>query len=332
MKPFEAARHLLPDTPWSAAPAGEARAPANIALCKYWGKRDPALNLPVTSSLSVSLGQLGAHTRIEPAERDVVSLDGMPLESGDPFAARVSAYLDLFRWSPELAWRVETSSSVPVGAGLASSASGFAALVLALDRLYGWQLPTRRLSILARLGSGSASRSVCPGFVEWHAGSREDGMDSFAERLDADWPSFRIGLLVLSRTPKPIGSREGMNRTTATSGLYAAWPDMVARHLEEIREAIRDRDLPRLGEAAEANALAMHATMIAARPPVLYWTKDSLATMQQVWARRADGLPVFLTMDAGPNVKLLYEEASAGAVREAFPELQEVGPFRERAG
>ena len=222
---------------------------------------------------------------------------------------------------------METHTNVPVAAGLASSASGFAALVLALDELMGWGLGRKDLSILARMGSGSASRSLYEGFVEWHAGEREDGMDSYAEPLDTAWPDLRIGLVLLSEGEKPVGSREAMNRTVETSALYASWPDLVARDIGRIKPALMRQDLHAMGSIAESNALSMHATMIGAWPPVVYWTPESLRTMHEVWQLRADGLPLYFTMDAGPNVKLIYEAGSQDRVQEAFPGLISVQPF-----
>lgn len=299
-----------------------AYAPANIALCKYWGKRDNELNLPVTDSLSLALGRLGSRCRLAVADgADAVSLNGVDLPPDHPFSQRLFRFLDAFRLAGKPRYRVETVNTIPTAAGFASSASGFASLVLALDALHGWNLGERHLSILARLGSGSACRSLWQGFVHWHAGTDPDGMDSYAEPLPDAWPELGIGLLVLECGKKSIGSTEAMRRTVETSALYAAWPAKVAADLEALRRAIAERDFHTLGETAESNALAMHATMIAARPPVLYWQGASLDAMQKVWAARRDGLPLYFTMDAGPNLKLLYRETDIAAVEALFPGL-----------
>lgn len=302
-------------------------APSNIALCKYWGKRNTELNLPVTDSLSLALGNLGSrcHLAVIDEAQDRVLLNGQPLSSEQPFVVRLSRYLDLFRDIPGRCYRVSAVNTVPTAAGFASSASGFASVVLALDALYDWQLSERKLSILARLGSGSACRSLWQGFVRWHAGDTEDGMDSYAEPLSEQWPELRLGLLRVSDAPKAVGSTEAMRRTVETSALYAAWPNQVAADMETLLHALHHRDFETLGATAEANALAMHATMLAARPPVLYWHEASLAAMHTVWSCRRDGLPVYFTMDAGPNLKLLYRESDATAVTSAFaPRFQSV--------
>jgi diphosphomevalonate decarboxylase len=309
----------------SPASRGEAYAPANIALCKYWGKRDPELNLPVNSSLSISLGELGTRTVIRFAEsEDRILLNGT--RASTVFSARLSAYLDLFR--PEGShFLVETENTIPTAAGLASSASGFAALIQALDQLMGWNFNPRELSMLARIGSGSASRSIFNGFAVWHAGQRADGMDSYAEGFPGTWDELRIGILEVSGEQKKIGSTEGMIRTTQTSELYESWPKQAACDYDELRMAIAAKDFSLLGKTAENNALAMHATMMASWPPLCYWEPGSVAFMKEVWKAREEGIDVYFTMDAGPNLKLLYLKSDQNAIDRLFPEMQVVNPF-----
>jgi len=308
--------------------SGAAFAPSNIALCKYWGKRDAALNLPVNSSLSISLGHLGTRTEVRLSGEDRVFLNGKAVAGEDVFALRTLEFLDLFRpMFGNAAFEVRTENNIPTAAGLASSASGFAALVLALDDLAGWGLDKKRLSMLARLGSGSAARSVFDGFVQWHAGNSPDGLDSFAEPVSKPWKAFRIGILELSNARKPVGSRDGMNRTVETSELYKSWPRQAAADLETIRAAIDAQDFPTLGKTAERNALAMHATMLAAWPPLLYLQPETVEQVHKVQRVRADGLEAYLTIDAGPNIKLLFLEQNESAAIDAFPGLQAIQPF-----
>lgn len=308
--------------------SGRGRAPSNIALVKYWGKRDTSLNLPVTSSLSISLGQLGTTTEIAPKDGpDEVVLNGLPVPPETGFARRLRDYLDLFRPAPGAGYRVVTVNTIPTAAGLASSASGYAALVMALDDLHGWGLLPEQRSILARLGSGSASRSVYHGFAEWHAGAREDGMDSLATRLDAAWPDLRIGLVKISVEEKAVSSRDAMKGTVETSLLYKVWPEQVARDLAAVHAAIAQRDFGLLGRTAENNALAMHATALAGWPPVLFWKAESVAAMHRVWRLRAAGVPVFFTMDAGPNLKLIADQQNVREIAAEFPAVEWVAPF-----
>ena len=317
----------LRDRPWGQQETVSVYAPANIALCKYWGKRDRTLNLPVTDSLSISLGELGSHCTLSIADEDAYVLNGKAVEMHTPFATRLCAFLDLFRGRAGYHYRVEAVNTIATAAGFASSASGFAAVVMALHALHGWAIDERVLSIFARMGSGSACRSLWHGFVHWHAGEIQDGSDSFAEPLRSDWTTLRVGLLAVDAGAKPVSSREAMNRTVGTSALYGSWPQQVAQDLATLLHAIASQDFHVLGGCAEQNALAMHATMMAARPAVLYWQPATVKAIQTVWEVRAAGLPLYFTMDAGPNVKLLFTEDAQDAVLQTFPAVQVANPW-----
>ncbi|MBV0933171.1 diphosphomevalonate decarboxylase [Marinobacterium weihaiense] len=328
MKRTDVLDRLVPRVVKASASA-EQFAPSNIALCKYWGKRDRELNLPINASLSVSLDYLGSHTRLIPVDgqRDEVWLNGQQLQPGARFSQKVSAFIDLFRRDQDLYFRVETRNNIPTAAGLASSASGFAALTLALNDALALDLPPEQLSILARMGSGSACRSLFTGFVQWNMGLREDGMDSHGIPLARTWPGFCIGLVEIDAAEKATDSRSGMQRTVETAHLYQSWPLQAAADLSKLQQAIEARDFELLGQTAEQNALSMHATMIASWPPLLYWQPESVAAMQKVWQLRAEGMPVYFTMDAGPNLKLLFQREDRDALLKHFPGLETVEPF-----
>jgi diphosphomevalonate decarboxylase len=279
-------------------------APANIALIKYWGKRDSELNLPVTSSLSLALRH-GTHTKIQLSSKDSCLLNGK--ECPPNFMKRLFSFIDLFR-APDTFFHIETTNEIPTGAGFASSSSGFSALVLCLNELYDWQLDKKSLSILARLGSGSASRSLYTGFVLWHRGDLSNGLDSFAEPLDQQMPDLQLELATISAQEKPIDSRSAMQKTIESSPLYKAWPDTVARDMAAIKSALESQNFPLFAQTAESNALAMHATMIAASPSICYFLPESIALMHRIWQLRKDGLELYFTMDAGPNLKLLFQK------------------------
>lgn len=312
----------------AAQSTGRAYAPVNIALIKYWGKRDTHLNLPITDSLSISLRTLGSHSDISLCEgSDQIYLNGHQLDSQHAFSQRTSRYLDLFRPHKDSGFILQTRNDVPTAAGLASSASGYAALVLALDDLFQWQLDKQQLSILARIGSGSASRSLWNGLVHWHAGERSDGLDSYATPLTDTLPDLRIGLLTLSSQAKPTSSRLGMQQTVNGLSLYPAWPAMVKQHLQEIQAAIAAKDIARIGEISEHNALSMHATMLSASPALCYFLPETMASLHQLWQARAEGLACWATLDAGPNVKLIFSQENTAAVQSVFPEVQIITPF-----
>ncbi|MBN1479791.1 diphosphomevalonate decarboxylase [candidate division KSB1 bacterium] len=307
---------------------GKAFAPSNIALCKYWGKRNAELNLPINSSLSISLGHLGTETVISQNESsDDMWLNDRHLDADETFAKRLIAYLNLFRPSPDFFFKISTTNNFPTAAGLASSASGYAALILALDDFFDWNLEGKALSILARLGSGSASRSVYQGFVQWYRGASDDGMDSYAEQLPEVWPELRLAVLTVSHATKPVSSTEGMQKTVETSTLYKSWPEKAERDLDLLRTAIQYKYFEQLGSVAESNALAMHATMIDTSPPVLYWLPETVAIFRKIWHLRRQGEQLYFTIDAGPNVKLLYEKPDEKMIQNHFPHAEIINPF-----
>ena len=308
--------------------SGAAYAPANIALAKYWGKRDRALNLPVNGSLSISLSTLGTHTTIRAAANDRITLNGTDAAADSILHRRTFAYIDLWRRGDPQPLHVETTNTIPTAAGLASSASGFAALARALVRYWQLDLPEGDLSALARLGSGSAARSLWHGFVKWERGTRDDGRDSIAAPIASDWQELRIALVEIDSGAKKTASGDGMNHTTATSPLYAAWPATAQADLAAIEAAIHARDFSALGSVAEANALAMHATMLAARPALCYLQAQTLTTLHRLWQARAEGLEIYATIDAGPNVKILCRARDEAAVRALFPQALWVNPFQ----
>lgn len=305
-------------------------APSNIALSKYWGKRDKALNLPQNSSLSISLRDWGSRTKISASTtgQDQVSLNETPLPLESPFAQKLLTHVNAFRRNQDLPLRIETINTIPTAAGLASSASGFAALTLALDAAFGLDLPKPTLSMLARIGSGSASRSLWHGFVEWQRGKDADGSDSLAHPLDVIWPDFRIAIVPVDTGPKSQSSRDGMNHTTATSPLYQVWPEQAEIDCTTIREAVLEKNFETLGATAEANALAMHATMMAARPALVYLKPQSWQILDEVKESRTAGHAIYATMDAGANVKLLFLSQDEAHVKEAFPTADIIRPFK----
>jgi diphosphomevalonate decarboxylase len=306
-----------------ARPAVTVRAGTNIALVKYWGKRDAALNLPAAGSLSLTLAGLGTETRVRflpgSGAPDRIELNGAP--AGEKEARRVSRFLDLVRARAGLdaPAEVTTRNDVPTAAGLASSASGFAALAVAAARAAGLALPPAALSELARRGSGSAARSIFGGFVEMAAGTRADGADAVARPLleEGAW-DVRLVVAVTTTGAKEIGSTEAMDHTAATSPYYAAWIASVPDDLAAARAAIFARDLARLGAVAERSALRMHASALAADPAILYWNPATIEAIAVVRALRRAGTLAFVTIDAGPHVKVLCAAADAGRVEAAL--------------
>lgn len=292
-----------------------ATAHANIALIKYWGKRDEELVLPYTSSLSLTLDGLRTVTTVKFGDlaADTATLDGEPLHG--IALTRISTFLDLVRERAGFHSHatVISRNEVPTAAGLASSASGFAALAGAAAAAAGLDLDARALSRLARRGSGSASRSIYGGLALWHAG--HDDESSFAEPVHSPL-DLAILVILVDDGVKSVSSRVAMRSTVATSPLFFRWVEDSARDLEIALRAVAEGDLATLGETAEANALGMHATMRAAVPPISYFTSGTQDALAAVREARAAGLPAWATIDAGANVKVLTSAADAERLAE----------------
>ncbi len=193
--------------------------------------------------------------------------------------------------------------------------------MLALDKLYALNLDKKTLSILARLGSGSACRSLWPGFVEWQKGSSAEGRDSHGVPLNHTWPSLRVGLMILNKNPKPISSRVAMEQTRATSFFFDAWKQQVEHDLQAMKEAIAQRNFAVFGELVENNAQSLHGLMMTASPSIIYSNADTVSAWEAVRAARKNGLPVYFTQDAGPNLKLFFQEEDEEKVLRIFPNL-----------
>ncbi len=286
----------------------------NIAFIKYWGNRDESLRLPSNGSISMNLDGLFTRTKItwnenRKSSKDTLTLNGAPITGRA--LQRVSNFLDLVRQMAGLDLRAEVVSenNFPSGAGIASSASAFAALALASTRAAGLDLEPAALSRLARRGSGSACRSIPGGFVEWTAGTSDE--DSFAATIapPEHWPLVDV-IAILSSAHKPTGSTEG-HAQARTSPLQAARVDDAPRRLDLCRRAILDRDFAAFAEITEIDSNLMHAVMMTSSPPLFYWQPGTLAVMQAIRAARLNGLPACATVDAGPNVHVICEKTSA---------------------
>ena len=282
------------------------RAHTNIAFIKYWGKEDEALILPKNNSLSLTLDAFYTDTQVcfdKKLNKDILFIDGEEQDKKALKKARV--ILDLERKEAgihEFA-RIDSKNHVPTAAGLASSASGLAALAGAASLAAGLNLTKEELSRLARRGSGSASRSIYGGFAEWQKGSSD--IDSFAIPIDeADWDIGMI-FIIVDDGRKEVSSTEGMRRVVETSPYYDGWISSTKEDLIDMKSAIKKQDIVKVGEIAERSALKMHALNLSANPPFNYWSPESIEAMRMVSELRKQGYPVYLTMDAGPNVKLI---------------------------
>lgn len=328
------------------APPGKAtaRAPANIALIKYWGAEEVDEGLPLNRSLSmtltrcVSLCTVEAHP--EEGEDEVFRVDDRGgLDPADPpFAGPVLRHLErLRRWADRrVRFRAATRTGFPMGAGLASSASGFAALTLAAVRALDRDPDPEELSILARRsGSGSAARSCFGGYVEWPAGDGDDELDPGAPArpvLPRDHWDLRDVIALVDRSPKKVSSREG-HRRAETSPHFATRLARLPERLHAVRRALEERDFGALAPLVEAESVELHMIAMTSRPPIFYWSGGSVEVMEAVRTLREEGVRACFTMDAGPNVHVLCPAEDEGAVAERLSALDAVGGLiRDRVG
>ncbi len=298
----------------------KARAHSNIALIKYWGKRNVELNIPAVGSISLTLDALWSETEIvfdEKLQKDELILDNHRASAKE--IKRTSAFLDLLRKraGTTLKARVISANNFPTAAGLASSASGFAALTLAAAHALNLKLSDKELSIMARRGSGSAARSIFGGFVEMLAGTADDGSDSFAQPIvPEDFWDIRLLIGITSSQPKKVGSTDGMTLSRKTSPYYQAWLNAQPQDLHQMRQAILQKDFEQVGELSEHSCLKMHALALSSKPGILYWNAITVDAMHAVRELRRKGVPAYFTIDAGPQIKVLCQPKDEIRVRD----------------
>lgn len=292
-----------------------AQAQPNIALVKYWGKRDTGRNLPAVGSLSITLDTLYSRmsvTFLDDSGADLLLVNGEP---NTVMLPRVSSCIDRITGHDRRAARVESEFNFPVAAGLASSSSAFAALVLATCEESAKNTDVLTMARIAGSVSGSAARSFYNGFVELSATGEEIDVGSIAN--PDDWP-IKVVVAVTETAPKLLSSGEAMIRTAKTSPFYSSWVEQQPDDLAAARQAIERRDFEQLAAVSEHNCLKMHSVMWTSRPPVVYWNAATLACMDAVRDLQRESIPVFFTIDAGPQLKAICLPSAEATVREAL--------------
>jgi diphosphomevalonate decarboxylase len=294
-----------------------AQAHPNIALIKYWGKADLPGNVPAVPSLSVTLGGLTTRTeaQLTDSPANELVMNGSLVQ--DP---RVLTCIDRFRAAAgcEQGVRVTTQNDFPTAAGLASSASGFAALVGVLNALFELNRSPAELSVEARRGSASAARSIHGGFVSLTGAA--DDPESWQGRPVASaehWP-LEVVVAICSTAAKPVSSSEGMRATAATSPYYDRWVSGAHEDYQQAYAAIQGRDFDALAQLSESSCLKMHALMLSTKPALLYWNAATLACIERIRGLQAEGTPVFFTIDAGPQLKAVCLPEAGEAVAAAL--------------
>lgn len=290
----------------------------NVALIKYWGKRDATANLPAVGSLSLTLA--GLHTRTVLSFDASLAADQLWVNGALDAAAsaRAARCLDILRERAGVSSHalIRSSNDFPTGAGLASSASGFAALVCAAAAALGIERSDPLLDEVARLGSGSAPRSLHDGIVLLDI---DDSAGVVCRSISApdDWP-LHVVVGVTSRAAKPVGSTGGMESSRLTSPYYQPWVDSHPADLRAALDAVAKRDFEQLADLSEYSCLKMHAVALSSRPGLIYWSGATVDCMQRIRELRAAGVPVFFTVDAGPQVKAVCLPDAAPAVAAAL--------------
>lgn len=300
----------------------------NIALIKYWGKKDEKLKTPLNNSISMTLDKLYTLTSAEiiNSEKDEVFFNNEKASLDNEL--KIVKFIDLFRKhfdKTNLKLKITTENNFPTASGLASSASGFSALSVAVAKALELNLSPQELSTYARLGSGSASRSIFGGFVEWQKGELADGSDSYAVQLanENHWDLNMIVVIVEDKK-KAKSSTDGMSETVKTCPFYPAWLETIDKDLNEVRSGILEKNFEKVGQTMEHNCLKMHATMITSNPATIYWKPKTMEIIHLVRELRNNGIPCYFTIDAGPNVKILVEKHNTHKIMDFLDKISDI--------
>lgn len=272
-----------------------ARSPVNIALIKYWGKANEQLVLPTTTSVSLTLTDLWTETTFEEGNF-TFELNNKPADLQE--TKRVKDVLKHFRDDQVV---IKSKNNFPTASGLASSASGFAALTVGLNKFYDANYTLQELATLTRVGSGSSCRSLVDGFAIWHR-------NGTLESITNPFQNLMMIVVLISEDKKAISSREAMKITKETAPTYASWTQASEEDFQNIRIAINDKQLDRVGQIMEMNSQRLHQVMKDSIPSIIYQQTSSIEVLNLVKKARTKGLIGYTTMDAGPNVKILIQQ------------------------
>lgn len=299
-----------------------AKAPANIAFIKYWGKRNAKLRLPMNSSISMNLSEIFTITSVGfdvKLKEDLVRIDGKVVS--DKEKERVVKQIERIRRlaKVKLKAKVESHNNFPKGTGLASSASGFAALTLAASKAAGLNLTEKQLSILARIGSGSACRSIPDGFVEWKKGNTNESSYAYSLYPSDYWDICDV-IAIVGRKSKKVGSTEG-HALVESSPFFKTRLSGMKKKVDEIKTMMKEKDFSKFGEILEEEAINMHLVMMTSKPALYYWTPETLKIMLKVIEWRDKGLESYFTIDAGPNVHIICQKKDVAKISQRLVQI-----------
>lgn len=282
---------------------------SNIALVKYWGKQSQERNIPASPSVSATLDTLTTTTTVEPSAEDFVAIDGQDIRD-----EKIFSWLRFARSRYAIGpVRIESGSNFPRSSGLASSASGFAALAVCVNEAFGLGLEDPELVELARMGSVSAARSMLGGFVSL----RPKDETCYLEQLHTKehW-DLKVVVAITDPNQKSVPSTEGMQRSKRATAFHHAWQQSTALDFQECCEALKYRDFARLATVAESNCCKMHGLMLSSEPPLIYWKPGTIAALETLRKLQEADIPTFFTIDAGPQVKAFCLSEVADAVED----------------
>lgn len=299
---------------------------ANLALIKYWGKRDTTLMLPTKGSIGLSLSALETTTYMSSNKvaKDIIFLDSRVIsEQDNPITKFLDAARSLLGINKYFS--IDSKNSFPTASGLASSASGFAALALGIDSLCNLNLSMQEISILARLGSGSAARSVYGGYVFWDQGKKQDGTDCYAKQIfqPSWWPELRVIIATTTQSKKEFSSRYGMQQSVETSPTYTTWLNKSQGRIKPLLKALEEKDIAKVGAITEEDWTDLKEVMLTTQPSLNYWTTTSYAIIDKVIAlREQKKINCYVTTDAGPHVKIICLADDAAQIMQTLGETQ----------
>lgn len=299
---------------------------SNIAFVKYWGKKDTKLFIPTRSNISMTLDALTSTTTIEFSndyEKDVLIINGKE-QSGKAYdkAIRHIGTIRKYAGVTDKA-KVVSENNFPTAAGMASSASGFAAMTVAANEALGLGLDDKQLSIISRQGSGSSCRSIKGGFVEWHTGNTSE--ESYAEQVfDENHWDLRDIIAIVEPEEKKVSSRAGMQMSMENCPLYPDFVKGAEKNLADVKKGLAEKDFNLTGEALELDSLMLHSIMMTTKPALLYWAAPTVKVMHEIMNWREQGLQAYHTIDAGPNVHIITTAEYANEIEQKAKEIEGV--------
>ncbi|OGM09498.1 diphosphomevalonate decarboxylase [Candidatus Woesebacteria bacterium RBG_13_34_9] len=299
--------------------------PANIAFIKFWGKKNPKINLPFNNSISMNLSKCLTFTSVEFSPRfrsDRVYVDGKRLEGDEIF--RVLSIIDIVREKSNISWcvKVVSKNNFPSSAGIASSASAFSALALAACSAAKLKLSQKEISILARLGSGSASRSVIDGFAEWVKGKNNSNSYAVQIATQGHW-DLRDIVAVVEKERKKKSSTEG-HAVALTSPFFKIRQKIIYQRIRNLKKALLTKNFKKFGELLEEEAIELHIIAMTSKPPIFYWNKGTIAVIDKVMELREKGVLAYFTIDAGPNVHVICKANDTKRVKQNLVRIPNV--------